>query len=436
MIRGLARSPLARQTLWYFFAQIANGALGLAVMTVLTRGLAVGDFGAYSLVVTVLTFTALFFDFGVAASAGRLLATATGEQAQRARAGAMLTGALGLGLLFGAALALASAVADPLLGSGIGSLLLFAAPFAVVLPIQEMILMICQGAGRIGLLSMMTVLPRLLLLPALAGLAYWSGLTPFSALLVTMLATVFAAAVITAVLRPSLHGLRAQLGELRREVREFGRKTYAGRVVDSLTTGVDRMLIARWHGLEPVGYYSVAYTMAQPIAMMSRAVAGSSYRRFAGEDFIPRRVLVLNAIWCAAAAALLAGLGMLLVPLLFTGRYLPALPVLPLLAAATALAGINAVFHSFFNAQRQGRTMRFLSISTSGLNVLANLALVPFLSMTGAGLALCASTGLNLVLNLYFYRRYRRGRREENTGAGSAAFDTPGAENYSRTFDC
>ena len=98
----------------------------------------------------------------------------------------------------------------------------------------------------------------------------------------------------------------------------------------------------------------------------------------------------------------------MLIPLLFTDKYVPAIAVLPLIAIGSALAGLNQPFHSFFAAQRQGRIIKILSVTTSAVNVALNLILVPIYSMQGAAVAMTASYGLNIAMNLYYYRRYVR----------------------------
>jgi O-antigen/teichoic acid export membrane protein len=125
-----------------------------------------------------------------------------------------------------------------------------------------------------------------------------------------------------------------------------------------------------------------------------------------------RKLLAANLLWCTAGAAVLVIACELLLPLLFTDNYVPSLGVLPLLAAGLGLMGLNAPFHSFLAAQRQGRTLRRLSFVTSGLLVLLNVILIPWLGMTGAALSLIGAFLLNLLLNVAEYRKFLRRRRE------------------------
>ncbi len=411
-VQSLLNSSLGRQSLWYFLSQLCNGALGVAVLGVLTRALTVADFGVYSFVTAVLLFLAMFTDAGISTSGARLMALAGSENEQRSRSAALLLASLGAGAALTCCAAIASFLVEPLFGGGSGGLLLMAAPFALFLPAQEMIIYMAQGANRIGLLSVFLILPRLLLLPLLLLLASRHALSIEAALAATYGSTAVAVMCVALLNRPFTKGIRAQLSLLRVELKEFGRDVYAARIVDGLTTGLDKMLLSYHHGMIPVGFYSIAFTMASPIVMLSRAMTASGYRGFAHQPAIPRKLLTANLLWCSAGAVVLVIACELLLPLLFTNKYVPSLGVLPFLAAGIGLMGLNAPFHSFLAAQRQGRTLRRLSFATSGLLVLLNVILIPLLGMTGAALSLIGAFLMNLLLNIAEYRKFRRRHRE------------------------
>jgi len=84
------------------------------------------------------------------------------------------------------------------------------------------------------------------------------------------------------------------------------------------------------------------------------------------------------------------------------------LTVLPYIAIGIALSGLNAPYHAFLAARREGKAIKIMSITTSGLKIVLNIVLIPFFSMIGAGLALIGTYTANIVMNLYFYQKYRR----------------------------
>lgn len=394
------------QSLMHFGAQLANAVLGIATLSILTRAMSVEAFGTYSFVLSLIVFLSVFFDFGLGSAGMRLAAMSGNSEEIRRRLGAFFLLAAGLGIAFSVFLTIVSLVLPTFYSRETGTVLFAASFLGVVFPLQEACLAAGQGTNRIGLMSLFIILPRLFLLLFLLALPGTALLSPETAVLATLAGIGLALAGPIVAYRPRLAALRASMKELRGEVRDFGRQVYYGRIVDGLTNGVDRILISFFHGMKPVGWYSIALTMSSPVGMFSKSVAASMYQRFAKADRIPKSVLYLNAAWCTAGAAILYVVCMLLIPVLFTDKYAPSIAVLPLIVIATGLAGLNQPFHTFFAAQRQGSTIKVLSVTTSSVNVALNLVLVPAFAMTGAAIAMASSYGLNVAMNLYYYRRY------------------------------
>ena len=404
-IRSMLGSELGRKMGFYFVALLVNALLGIAVYGMLTRAMDVTAFGTYSFVIAFFAFTSMFFDFGVAPAGMRLLALLRDGDDHSRRIGALFALSAGVGVLYMLLVVAAAFVVDAVWHRQAGGILLAAAPLAAVYPLQEMVLSISQGTNRMKFMSVFLVLPRLLLIALLGVTLLSGGVDARLAVLLTLSATGVAVGMAAGFLRPAFDGLGSEIRTVLREVREYGREVYAGRLVDGLTNGLDKMLISAFHGMAPVGYYNVAMTMSTPISMFSKAVAHSSYKRFVSEERIARRILVINLVWCTLGALLLLAACQLLIPLIFTDRYATSLAVLPWLMAGFALAGLNHPFHSFLAARRQGKAIRTMSVASSGTNIVLNLALIPSLGMAGAGIAFIATYAVNIVMNLHYYRR-------------------------------
>ena len=195
---------------------------------------------------------------------------------------------------------------------------------------------------------------------------------------------------------------------IRKEIKGFGRQVYTGRIVDGLTAGLDRILIAFFHGMAPAGFYAIALTMSSPVSMLSRSLSVSSYKRFAHEEKLPASIMIAVLLWCTLGVLLLVLASQVLIPLLFTAKYAESLSVLPYLALGVGLSGLNQPLHAFLMARRQGRSIKVMSVTTSGLMVALNLLLIPTMGMKGAAIAMVSSYGVNILMNVYYYRSYRR----------------------------
>jgi O-antigen/teichoic acid export membrane protein len=406
-IRLACASELGRKTTMYFSALLLNALLGIVVYAMLTRAMDVTAFGTYTFVMAFFIFAGMFFDFGIAPAGMRLMALQTATSDASRRIGALLVLACCIGLLFALFVVAASFLVDVVFQRNAADIILVAAPLALVFPLQEMILSISQGSSRMKLMSAYLLLPRVLLVLLLAALMLTGELNARGGVLATLAAMGIAAGLTAGYLRPTFNRLGEEMRLVFREVREFGREVYFGRVADGMTTGLDKMLLSFFHGMAPVGYYSIAMTMSTPISMVGKAVSHSAYRRFVTDGGIATRLLVFNLLWCTGGALLLLAACQFLIPIFFTDRYSASLAVLPWIVAGFALAGLNHPYHAFLAAQRQGRAIRIMSISTSSVNIVLNLVLIPGLAMTGAAIAFIATYGLNILMNLHFYRRTR-----------------------------
>jgi O-antigen/teichoic acid export membrane protein len=403
-IRSMFRSELGRKSSIYFTALLVNAVLGIVVYGVLARAMDVPEFGTYTFILAFFVFTAMFFDFGIAPAGKRIVAITDDPGRMERRIGALLLLSLVVGMLYAVFVAAASFAVEAWFHAGAGAVLLVVSPLAIVFHLQETILSVTQGSSRMMLLSAFLVLPRGILILFLIVLAASGEIDIRLAVTATLLATGAAVGITAGMLRPSFHGVREEVGLIFREVREFGREMYVGRLVDGLTSGLDKILISFFHGMAPVGFYSVAMTMSTPVSMFSNAVSQSAYRRFVHAERIPRNILLVTLLWSTVGAALLFVACQTLIPLFFTDRYATALSVLPWVIAGFALAGLNHPFHTFLAARRQGRAIRLMSITCAAVNLVLNLVLIPLLGMTGAAIAFFATYAVNIVMNVHFYR--------------------------------
>ncbi|MBE0645456.1 MAG: oligosaccharide flippase family protein [Bacteroidetes bacterium] len=404
----MMQSDLGRKSTVYFSALLLNAVLGIVVYIMLVRSMDTVSFGTYSFVIAVFLFTGMFFDFGLAPAGMRLMALQQSDRDASRRIGALLLLSAGIGVVFAVVMAGASFAVDAIWQKNVGGILLAASPFALVYPLQEMVLSISQGSNRMKFMSVFLVLPRVLLIAILAAMILSGGLDARMAVIATLATLGVAIGIAAGYLRPVFSDLGEEFRFIVREVKEFGAQVYLGRVVDGMTTGLDKILLAKFHGMAPVGFYSIAMTMSTPISMFSKAVSQSAYKRFVSDEGIARRLLLINLTWCTMGAALLLAACQLLIPLFFGARYAESLTVLPWLMAGFALAGLNHPYHAFLAARRQGRSIRIMSIASSAVNIVLNLTLIPLLAMTGAAIAFIATYAVNILMNLHFYRTFRR----------------------------
>ncbi len=409
MLKSLGRrlnfGITGRQTALIFSAQLLNAVLGLFIVGILTRLLSVSEFGLFSLVVSVIIFLSVFFDFGLSSAGMRWMALARSKDHERVRAGVVFTVAGVLGLAFMLAVAVAGLVIQPFIKESVVYVFLVTAPFVIAMPMQEAVISQARGSNRIRLLAAFLILPRTIFLVALFIYFFVGGLTLEAALIFQFTSVALSVSIAVMLFRPSWKDARKEWAALKKEIGEFGRHVYYGRIVDGLTNGTDKILLSFFHGVIPVGFYSISIMITNPIVTFSQALSTSAFKSFTTQRSIPKRILWGNTFWCISSALFVVIIAGVVIPIFFTDKFERSIPLVPYLAAGSALAGLNAPYHAFLLAHRLGKQVKIMSWWTSGTNVALNLILVPLLSATGAGIAMISSYGLNLAMNLYYYRQ-------------------------------
>ncbi|PLX24351.1 MAG: hypothetical protein C0600_13215, partial [Ignavibacteria bacterium] len=234
------RSELGRKSTIYFTALLLNAVLGVVVYGILTRAMDVQSFGTYSFIIAFFMFSGMFFDFGVAPAGMRLMALVDSAAAFSRRAGALLSLSAAVGLLFAVFVFAGSYAVDAWIHDGAGSVLRIVAPLAAVYPLQEMILSISQGSSRMKLMSAYLLMPRGILIVLLIALAATGTIDVRIAVTAMLLGMAAAIGIAIGVLKPVFRGLGSEIAVIWKEVREFGREVYLGRIVDGLMTGFDK----------------------------------------------------------------------------------------------------------------------------------------------------------------------------------------------------
>ncbi len=328
---------------------------------------------------------------------------------ERKLAGAMIVLTGGISIVFGLCIVLVSLFIDHIFANHIGGYLLLLAPLVALFPFQGMLTLLFRGSNEIGKLALHTILPRLLYC-CVVGVVVMTGRfsLPLSLVLYFGALTLAMFVVITAT-RPDFTDVFVRIRHIMKETREYGIHIYSGTIVDNLTTGSDKLVISYVLGATSVGYYSVAQTIVLPISMLARAIGTSIFKKFATLERIPRNIFIANSIWILGLAGVVLIGNQWIIRTVFSEKYNTVRDIIPVLVCGMIFNGWNQIYHSYFSARRLGKYMRNISITTSTLNVVADITLIPLMGLMGAALADLMTFVLDYGLNRHYYRQYRRG---------------------------
>ncbi|MFT3859610.1 MAG: teichoic acid transporter [Aquabacterium sp.] len=401
---------LPRAAIGNLIAKLMIIGLGLAI-TVLVARQGARVQGAFALFVAVESALLTLFS-----GLGLWLARQISQQVvgPRARNLPMLLGvlraAVGLGLIASAVLLGVSWWADTLPYNQLW-LLALAAPFLLLVPTGTGLWL---GHGRMWPINAAQVAAPALVLAGLLGTWWLMHGTPRSSSMVVMVLTAWVSgkslvAVITAIQalrdadrRDEAHDLRQTASQLTAPERpkpnwwqdwRFVAVIGLTNVVSLLNYRASLFLVEHFHGLEVVGTYSVAVTVAELLWVLSSSVTVSVYGRIGHPDTQVAAAMTVKAVRINVVATLLAAPLLLAVawwalPRVMGPAYeaslVPLAALLPGVAAYAAASSLSAFYTNHLGRPHLSGAIAGMSLSVSfGLGWL----LVPALGAAGAAMA-------------------------------------------------
>ncbi len=223
----------------------------------------------------------------------------------------------------------------------------------------------------------------------------------------------------------------AWAGELRREFRSFAAPLVPFALLAWVVNTSDRYLVAGWAGVAQAGIYAAGYGLASQPFMTLTSIGVTAFRPVlfeaasAGDRGKERRIVALWASAAAAGAAVgtvgFVALGGLVTRLALAPEYRSAVAVLPWIAAAYGIQGVQIVFETMIYARRRPKRLLFVQIVGAATAVAGYAALIPSRGAVGAAiatlLAMTASCAAAAALALY---RVAGGRTSGNAPVAPA----------------
>jgi O-antigen/teichoic acid export membrane protein len=395
----MVREGFFRQSLLNFSAQITLAAVTLLSSLLLARWLGPAGNGSFNLAVLTAT---LLFQFG---NVGLGAATIYFASNRRFPLEAVVSVSLGFSVLLlllvylvvGGVLFYSPAF-KALAGSmGLSALALGLAVLTVPWLIETLLLSgVVLGIGKVLAYNAIYVTRTVLLVILAAGFLVLGRLDVDRAVTAYHVAAVAAGIHATALaLRSVRRRGRWWSAEGRRFFRaavSFGARAYAGSFAQFLSYRVNVFFIARFLGVESVGYYAVALVAAEGLWLVSGSVGQILFPRVAalssieGSELSARvtRAVVAGVIVLAAAVALLAEP---LITLFFGQAYRPSTAALLWLLPGVVLLSIPKVLSNDLAGRGHPEMGAASAVASLAVNLPLNLLLIPRWGLVGAALA-------------------------------------------------
>jgi len=358
--------------------------LGIAVSAANARLLGPTGYGNFRFIQVVLTTSLLSLTLGVFNSSSRLIAHEEDKERYRSIIGAAFVLVAVMSLIGALLLLPFSYVQERIFENTIGAEFRLALLFVAWVPLQFGLQRILEGTNQIFLLSLLMFLPRLLYLilvltafrcidVGLRGVA----LCYFGSFLLACMALAGAT-------RPNLRNFRQNLRRLWQENKRFGFHMYTALLFAVVFAQLSPIVINLVGESADMGYYLLAVTITQPLALLPGIVGSSLFRGFTARETVPRRALLGTV---GVSAVTLLGFLLLVRPvvrLLYSTEFLPVAKVASLLAIGACLHGFGDFFNRFLQVKGRSKWVRNASVSSGIVSLAGTAFLVPLFGIGGA----------------------------------------------------
>jgi O-antigen/teichoic acid export membrane protein len=172
---------------------------------------------------------------------------------------------------------------------------------------------------------------------------------------------------------------------------------------------MDVLMVAAFTNSKSVGFYVLAATLAQASGLPISGLGAALFAPLARSETIEARWLL--TAWGLGAVGVVGTvlLAPLVIKVVFTAAYHPAVALALPLALAQAVRGVTSIYNSYLSAHGWGRELRNCGLILTASNLGFNFGFIPWFGAMGAAWASFAALLLNYGGHLYYYRRIPAG---------------------------
>lgn len=383
--------------------------LSIITSIIITRFLGSTGYGNFKFILNLFTLAVVVFTFGFFQAGNRALVLNSEPQKARELFGAELLITVVLFLFMAMFFSGYAFLDNNINEKGLRMVLLLVIPFSWTFLMSKYFEVLFQADNRIKLLAKARLYPQLIYFALILAIYYfifnYSGDR-----LKLVLGSYFAGNIIIAIfiilkLNPSLRNLRERVKEILHYNKTFGFSVYLGSVFAVGFSQLTGVLISYFSSDNTgVGYYSLAMTIAAPLAFIPNVIATTHYKDFSVSNKVQGRLLKITV---GISLAALIATNILVGPFIkifYGAEFLPVIRLTYVVSFGIIMNGLADFFNRFLGSHGKGKALRN-SAFIVGLSVLIlNVSLIPLFGEKGAAWTTFFS-GIIYFVCMYLYYR-------------------------------
>ena len=386
----------------------------LSVITsiIITRFLGPEEYGSFKLILNLFSLATVIFTFGFFQAGNRALVLNSDTQKARELYGAelIITGFL---FLFFALTFCGYAFFDKNINEkGLRLVLLLSIPFSWVFLITKYFEVLFQADNKIRLLAKARLFPHLIYFVTILVI-YYFFINYSGNRLILIIASYFIGNIIVAIyilnkINPSFRNFRDRVQEIFQYNKTFGFNVYIGSLFAVGFSQLTGVLISYFaNDNSGVGYYSLAMTIAAPLALIPNVIATTHYKDFSTSRKIDKKLMLITLAISFAALLLTILLVGPFINIFYGSEFTPVIKLTYIVSIGLIMNGMADFFNRFLGSHGKGKALRN-SAFIVGISVLIiNVVLIPLYGESGAALTTFFAGLIYFVCMYIYYRKLK-----------------------------
>lgn len=394
-----------RQVLILLISSILGILIGILNSVLNTRNLSPELYGDYRYVQNIISFVSSLLLVGFFVSGSRLLAISKTEEYSRRIRGAMC---IILVITIFVLMIIMTVLYVSSLYSGkdnLSTIYLVSIPLSCNILLLNYVDTTAQGDNHIGRIAIARIVPNLLYFIAAYLIYYFFSASPSLMLALYNGSAIVVLGIVILSTRPSFSDLKESMNLLYNENKHYGFNVYLGSVVGVSSQYLAGIALGQFCDTNiDVGYYTLALTIAGPLALVPSIIGTTYFKRFASENAISSRVFFASVSIMLISFMAFSLFIKYVVGFLYDSSYSSVSVYAVYLAIATSVHGLGDMLNRFLGSHGRGRELRNGAIACGLTIVFGSFVLVRFFGIQGAIITKIASSTIYCGFMYYYYR--------------------------------
>ncbi len=405
-LSGLIGTKTSHQTFSLFAAQLYGGAIGFFVNMWLAGAMGVVEYGRYSFSLALLSFCAIFFEFGYFTSGAKILAESSGEQRERDLNGILVIIFSGIAIGFTLVILGVSLTVDAVFQDKIGAILGAVWFISFSFMISSFLDLILKGYNNIGLLVAYHLICKSIFVLFILGFTWWRRINPVSVLTAFSISGIMAFIYCLVKIKPAFHNIKGDFKTIQQLTKSFGWNVYSGKIFAVAAYNLDKILLSYFAGAADVGIYMLAFSFANPISIFATSLAGSKFKAFSKRP-ISGRLLRIHRWTIGLMIVGIMICAYLIVRFYLGPDYHKIIQVLPAIIGAVAFQSAYQPYNAWLTCNGFGKELKIIAFKFTFAGILANIALIYSFGIYGAAVSSLMVMIYAFIMHRQAYRRLR-----------------------------